>query len=504
VWAYFRDSGGQEQERSVAQQQREAEAYCGRNGLCLDRLFADEARPGGTVIGREAFDEMIAACRQLAPEAKRRDAGAPDGILLWDLKRFARNQLDSQFFKADLRRRGYTIIFLSDSIPLGDAGIVYEAMLEWKAQQDLADISKDARRGLADLVATRGPDGRYLGLCPGRPPTGFKGEPYQLGLKRDGTQRVVQRWTPDPEIWTVVKRAWELRAKGKSYAEVHAETRLFKTVNCYPTFFRNRIYTGTLVYGGQELRGFAPALVDEETWQKVQALVTPRRLRRPRQATSDYTLSGLAFCGVCGGALAGNGIAPRADAGDGYGRRRYRRYTCTRWKNAKRCSVHHVPADRLEQAVYRTLAEQVLRPERLAEMLADARPGEDERADLEKRAGRLEGQVAEMDRVISRLLDSLERSGHSVSIAGRLVEREHERSALAAELQGARRRLEQANVDIPAAALERFCADMQAVLGGEEVQDIRALLRMLIVRVDVYDDHSGRVLYHFPWVEWIQ
>jgi len=76
--------------------------------------------------------------------------------------------------------------------------------------------------------------------------------------------------------------------------------------------------------------------------------------------------------------------------------------------------------------------------------------------------------------------------------------------AMAAELQGARRRLEQAQVDIPAAALERFCVETQEVLGGDDVQDIRALLRMLIVRVDVYDDHSGRVLYHFPWVEWIQ
>ena len=43
-------------------------------------------------------------------------------------------------------------------------------MLEWKAEQDLQDISKDVKRGLSDLVSTLGPDGNYLGLCPGRPP----------------------------------------------------------------------------------------------------------------------------------------------------------------------------------------------------------------------------------------------------------------------------------------------------------------------------------------------
>ncbi|RLC63217.1 MAG: hypothetical protein DRI48_08680, partial [Chloroflexi bacterium] len=104
---------------------------------------------------------------------QRRAPDAPDGILLWDLKRFARDRLDNAFFKADLRRRGYTVIFLSDNIPQGGIGHIYEAMLEWKAEQDLQDISKDVKRGLADLVGTRGADGKYLGLCPGKPPTGF-------------------------------------------------------------------------------------------------------------------------------------------------------------------------------------------------------------------------------------------------------------------------------------------------------------------------------------------
>ena len=173
--------GGDEQERSVDQQRREAEAYCARHHLVLVRVFADEARPGGTVVGREAFEELIHYCRQMAPDVRRRSPEAPAGILLWDLKRFARNTLDNAFFKADLRRRGYELVFLSDNIPSGDIGHVYEAMLEWKAQQDLDDISKDVKRGLSDLVGTRGPDGQYLGLCPGRPPTGFRGEPTRWG-----------------------------------------------------------------------------------------------------------------------------------------------------------------------------------------------------------------------------------------------------------------------------------------------------------------------------------
>jgi hypothetical protein len=82
-------------------------------------------------------------------------------------------------------------------------------MLEWKAEQDLQDISKDVKRGLSGLVGTQGPDGQYLGLCQGKLLTGFKGEPCTRRVKRDGTPRTVQRWVPDPETWDLCRQAWE-------------------------------------------------------------------------------------------------------------------------------------------------------------------------------------------------------------------------------------------------------------------------------------------------------
>jgi hypothetical protein len=104
VAGYFRDSGGEEQERSVDQQRRVAEEYCQQHHLVLVRIFADEARPGSTIVGRDGFDDLIRYCRQYAPSAERRTPDAPEGILLWDLKRFARDRLDNAFFKADTRR----------------------------------------------------------------------------------------------------------------------------------------------------------------------------------------------------------------------------------------------------------------------------------------------------------------------------------------------------------------------------------------------------------------
>ena len=52
VAGYFRDSGGDEQERSVDQQRRVAQEYCHQHHLVLVRVFANEARSAGIVSTR--------------------------------------------------------------------------------------------------------------------------------------------------------------------------------------------------------------------------------------------------------------------------------------------------------------------------------------------------------------------------------------------------------------------------------------------------------------------
>jgi hypothetical protein len=68
-------------------------------------------------------------------------------------------------------------------------------MLEGRTEQDLQDISRDVKHGLSglsDLVGTQDEEGKYLGLCPGKPAPAFKGEPYTLSVEGDGTPRIVQ------------------------------------------------------------------------------------------------------------------------------------------------------------------------------------------------------------------------------------------------------------------------------------------------------------------------
>jgi len=67
VWAYFRDSGGEEQERSVGQQLDVAREYAARHGLHLTLTFTDAARKGSCII-RAMPTTDSGGCRPLVPK----------------------------------------------------------------------------------------------------------------------------------------------------------------------------------------------------------------------------------------------------------------------------------------------------------------------------------------------------------------------------------------------------------------------------------------------------
>jgi hypothetical protein len=192
-------------------------------------------------------------------------------------------------------------------------------------------------------------------------------------------------------------------------------------------------------------------------------------------------------------------VPARSDAGDGYKRRRYRRYTCTGWKQNRDCSMDFLRAELVEQAVFDFLAEQVLLPEHLLQVLQDAQPDDGERRVLEQDAQLLTVTLADVEQVISRLVDAIERSGHSASLAERLAEREAERSRVRVQLSEVQHRLEETKVDVPKAVLEDFCDHAREALQHGALEDVRAVLHSMVVRVEA-EQGGGRLVYNFPFV----
>jgi DNA invertase Pin-like site-specific DNA recombinase len=175
VWAYLRISTD---DQDITSQENYVINYCKHYGLVPIRIFKD-VMSGGQASNRDEFQLMIS-------EARHHDKPIVKGILYWDIKRFARNKLEHQFYSAELKLKGYKLISLSDNIPDGPVGELYEEFLRWKAQQDLDDISKDTKRGHRDIISMKDENGNYLSLAPGTPPVCFKGvliplQVYEVG-----------------------------------------------------------------------------------------------------------------------------------------------------------------------------------------------------------------------------------------------------------------------------------------------------------------------------------
>lgn len=484
VFTYARDSGGEDQERSVDEQIRLYDAYAEQHGLIIARHFQDRARPGSSMIGRTGLEQLLAEARRQPRQAA--------GILFWSMDRLSRNQLESQFLKSDLRLHGYTLVFISNDIPdVGELSSVFEAVFEWKAAEDLRTISRNAKRGLADLVNTRKADGSFEGFAPGIPPRGFIGEPVQTGHKRDGSPRINQRWIPDSKWWNKCREAWELRAGGRSISEIDRELHLFSNRGCYTTFFRNPIYKGEFHFGGQVLKDFVPRLVDDATWSKVSRIHELLRKNAPARIDSKRLFMGMVFCAQCGSRMRG------FDYRKG-GKVIYKYYGCT-GRDKKTCKAPMVPAEPFEREVMEKVLPRILTVDRLRR-LADAlrRQTDEDLTVADETIGLLRRELKGVEKAVRNLVESGAQAPLSAALGKALEEQEHradEIRAQIAELQTARserRKLPEFTDE----QLQEMADNLKANL-TKPTPEAREALRLYITRI-VVEKKRAVIYYTFP------
>lgn len=475
VDVYLRDSGGDEQELSVPQQEKVAREFCAAEGLIVVRVFKDEARSGGSTTGREAFDEMLAHfLKEKAPEA---------GLILWSFARFARNDIDAQIYKNQLRKEGYKIHSLSDKIPEGIHGRLIEYVIDYSNTLFLQNLSKEVKRGQRHLV-------EEFGGVPGTPPRGFKRERMELGKRRNGQVHVAHRWVPrHDDEWNRCRQAWELRAKGASLDEIRQQTHLYKATNSYHRFFRNKIYLGILEFGPLTIQDYCEPLISQATWDLVQDVNAQHEMtnnfkdseavNHPNRKRSAYLLTGLVRCGVCGAAVNGNTAKLR-------GRPNYTYYFCARAKRRKDCPNLRIPREGLEQVVLDALLAHVLQPETLTELQEEALAMQAEQAQyglseletLRKQLRATQGQVDRVVEAISRLTltEPLEQKYRALEL---------ERLDLQVRITNLEKQAANAPTPQTFKELDTLAAQLREILSGDDLQLQREILQSFVHQITV-------------------
>jgi site-specific DNA recombinase len=481
VWAYLRDSGGPSQEQSIGQQRAEVEAYCARYGLILSRIFVDEAKSGGSIEGREAFTSLLNISEQ--PDTR------PAGLLLWNFARFARNLIDATYYKALLRKRGIVVHSMTDPIPEGDYGMLVETMIDITNAEKRRQNSRDVKRALRALV-----EQGYSGG--GTPPRGYMLEKVTIGKKRDGSPRIVSRLVPDPELWDLVKLAWKLRAEGAPYREITEKTsgRLYRSKNCWTTFFGNKAYLGIGKCGGLEFPNHHEAAVDLETWQKVQEIRQAAHKSHPyhpRRLSSPSLLSGLAVCIHCGYAM--------VSKKDRHG---WTSYWCGRKDRYGRntCQGRNVARKKADKAITNAVLNRILTVDYFSQLLDATRSQFADISEIDLQLETFHKSLRQVDRDIHNLLDLVATFG-AQSAGERIIQLEGERARLETEIQRLTERKAFMDVDISPEALELILETWRnEIIEAQRDDNVRFLKNALLRFVSKVElgYNQAKIWYTYP------
>lgn len=419
--AYCRDSGGRDQDVSVDRQRAELTAWALDSGITITRWFEDRARSGGSTQRRDAFLEMT----DYLSEPNRPEVG----VVIWEYARFARQFDDAMFYVASLRRLGYTVYSITDAIPDTLEGRLLESILAWKNAKYREDLSRAVRSGLRLMITA------FNGYPNIHPPLGFKKEYADIGSRRDGTPHRTARLIPDPDTAPLIQQAFDMRALGATYPEIHRALHLTQHHISLRKILRNPIYAGTLRFGGQDYPGFVPPLVSTETYARAQSVNTLRAARfgvhHPRRVRSRFLLTGLIYCSQCGTRMEGFTSKDKCSY-----------YIChTSRFDKSACQARMIPKDQIEQLVLDVVGQHLQRPEvfqhllkRTAKMkarkLSGHKPHQRSPVPIRGSGEQTKKELSATEADIRRLVSAIRDTGHSRALLDELSALEARRETL--------------------------------------------------------------------------
>jgi site-specific DNA recombinase len=228
-----------------------------------------------------------------------------------------------------------------------------------------------------------------------------------------------------------------------------------------------------------------PAIIDEETFDRVQARLSQNRAFAARNNTAHpYLLRGLVSCGACGLACMGRHLRP------GY------RYYCCRGKlpavhscRDTKCQARYAPAEALEAAVWDDLCRLLTEPGAIRWVLERAHGGHWLPQELRARRDVLRRGVATLRQSLERLttayLDGVLGLAEYRRRRRELEERERALNQQAGQLEA---QVDQrAEIACLVEGAEAFCARVRHSLAAATWEQKRQLMEDLVARVVVRD-----------------
>lgn len=482
----------QKEQHTIASQLRILPEFVQKNGWTQVGLIKDDGISGETIAARPGFQEVL----RLADERTF------DILAVIDFDRItrSRDEVEGAAICEKLRTSNVRIATPIDGI----------MDLAVPAQKLMVSIKRLFASFEKSQINERMVRGQLEKLAMGHRPSSR--DPYGYVWVRAGRHRSAGSYQIHPEEGLIVRRIFELAAKGKGAASIAAllneegvpppTSRLPRetaagTVRSWKgeawphstvtTILKSPRYKGDFVQfrATHKIVHKTPAIVDEQLWLRVQTEMQNRRFVRTGETTANVLLSGLLVCGECGYAMS-TGDTGSGKTSDGKKRFYYRCMTSWAWKRLRveKCANRWHRADDIDERVWTTIVEMLTSRDRMARAASlsaeDLKAGDDWKKQLET----FRRKLAHLEDLESEILTRRRRGLLSSGACDRELlaikaDREFvERNVRLAEAQLADAGKRVAQI----AAFEAFAAEFRRTIGKLSREDRRATIEAFVAR----------------------
>jgi site-specific DNA recombinase len=348
---------------SIDGQRQACERHAERLGA---RIIATYVEPGASATStqRPALQRMLAELPKLRPNF----------VIFYDLSRVAREEADAFWLLGEIKRCGATLESTLERVDDSPQGLLLFAIMAgvnaFRSRGDGEKVRMGLERKFAD-GGTIGPTRTgYLNV---RGTADDGREVRSIALDEDRYRLIQIAFdafaTGDHSITTLRDLMEELGLRTRPTAKRPAKP---LSRNGIYRILRDDYYIGVVTHKGVKGEGRHEAIIDRETFEKVQQILEAHRLSGDRTKKHFHYLKGSIFCDHCGRRLV-------------YGRHRgkggvYEYFSCLSHQ-ARRpsCGARHLPVDAVEQAIEEFYRSIQLTPEQIEKVRRDVREQVDER-----------------------------------------------------------------------------------------------------------------------------
>ena len=342
--AYVRVSTDDQLEYSPDSQVKVIRDYAAREGYVIpdEYLFREaEGISGKKADKRPEFRIMIATAKQDPPPF--------EAIFVWKFSRFARNQEEAIMYKNLLRKRGISVISVSEPSSDSPFSSLIERIIEWMDEYYLINLASEVRRGRNEKVGR----GEWMGKAPfGYSSVAGKLVPndsaatvrYIFDLAKTKGPTAIARILNEEGIKSPEGRVYS----GPAVKYILANPVYIGKIRYSPEGKGNykNGYDNCIADRIQFADGIHEPIIDIDTWNKVQDRLahSSRDVKYVRQHGHETMLKGLLRCSACGATLTPS-YGPKAN------------FQCAKYRRGLCSESHYIPQKRANELVLNYLEE---------------------------------------------------------------------------------------------------------------------------------------------------